>query len=211
MSDTPDPIESPLTRLLDRLSSRVDGDRAQTMSGVDVSNRIVMNERQQHNFRRMDAQVDAHMKKQHGECYEAPEEEETMAGDHRINSPTTFTIIGDSAAREMSSTLDGIYQRENGGTDPSNSGTKEESSNPTSNLPSSTSNAASSGSSVVKPKSSWMGPAAVAGAALLGGGAGALGMSMLQPDVNIPEFVDTANEYDIRALPFDPETDWRNP
>lgn len=67
------------------------------MSHVDVINRLQMNERQQHNFDRLDAQVDAHQRNQHGECYKAPEQD--MA-EHRINSPTIN--IGTDAAMAMS-------------------------------------------------------------------------------------------------------------
>jgi hypothetical protein len=71
------------------------------MSHVDVVNRLEMNQRQQYNFDRLDAQVDTQLRKQHGECYRAPEPID-MA-ENRINSPTIN--IGVDAAKMLGSSV----------------------------------------------------------------------------------------------------------
>ena len=71
------------------------------MSHVDVVNRLEMNQRQQYNFDRMDSQVDALLKKQHGDCYDPPGSID-MA-ENRINSPTIN--IGVDAAKMLGSSV----------------------------------------------------------------------------------------------------------
>lgn len=193
--------ESNLTRLLDRITNRVDAYRQDTMTGVDVINRLNMNGRLQHNFRRMDAQVDAHMKKQHGDCYTPPSEDESdMAEGHRVNSPITFTVIGDSAAKALSEQLNAVYPPDGTSTDGTTASAASDAN----------ANASPSSSPNVK-KNGWVIPAAIAGASLLGGGLGAAGSLLLNDPPEIPDFIDTDSQYDISAIPFNPDQDWNQP
>lgn len=178
-------MSNPLQQIIDAIGGVHKANRSETMSHVDVINRLTMNERTQHNMNRMDAQVDAHMRKQHGDCYEAPDLPD-MA-EHRINSPT-INIGGDvaqallaAAAKENQTTAEGA-----GVTSP-----------PTPQPQSTTSSPVASGQQRGSGVSDFLKTAALIGATSIGTGAV---VSYLADDSD----TDTNSVYEIEAVPFDP-------
>ncbi len=101
-------MTTPLDKVIEAIGNVRDDNRGMTMHAVDVINRLQMNDRQQHNYERLDAQVDAILKAKNN-CYTAPKspfrgpegeaQEADVSARHNINSPTIN--IGVEAALAM--------------------------------------------------------------------------------------------------------------
>ena len=171
-------MTSTLDKILDTIGDVRKTNASQTMAHVDVINRIEMNRRQQHNFDRLDAQVDAKLK-QISECYEPPEKpdidyEEEGVG-HHINSPTIN--IGVEAAAALAQSLD-----------------KEEGSDDVGLAAS----AKTKKPGMFSKVPDWMKAAALVAA----GAGGVIAYDKLNPDTNLD--TDTRNIFNLEAVPFDP-------
>lgn len=154
-----------------------------TMSMADVAMHYQQGQQMLHNGRRMNAQVDMHLRERCGDNYQPPEED---VGNHLFNN----VFVGNEALRELSELLDERSSSQEGqaASQPQSPQSAPEPPPAQKPQPVSTGQRPSKKAGLVKT-------AALVGATALGTGAA----------VNyFTDDTDTRNVYDIEALPFDP-------
>lgn len=144
------------------------------MNLVDVLNHLQMGQRMQHNARRMDAQVDMHLRERCGDSYQAPDEDDM--GNNLLNN----VFIGDDAITQLRDLFTDSNQQ-----------------NATTAPAAATQPTPAPANSQTPAWKKALGTAAIVGATAVGTGAV---MNYLSDDTD----TDTLNVYEIEAVPFDP-------